>query len=170
MDPQPSSEKPEKQSIGGDLIIPVAALLFTLYYFSTILNSPWTAQVSAFFIGTILILLVVIFFVKSAFAVKSGEADLRLDRLVEPRSFMPKRLALVALTIAYVYLIQWGGFTLTSFAFLSLAMLLLSGGRNKRFIFVLSAVLALTGYLIFILAFETRFPDGPFELLMERVL
>ena len=101
---------------------------------------------------------------------KAGEANLRLDPLVEPRSFLPKRLALVALTIAYVYLIQWGGFTLTSLAFLSLAMLLLSGGRNKRLIFVLSTVLALTGYLLFILAFETRFPEGPFELLMEQVL
>ena len=170
MDPPPNSEKPEKQAIGGDLVIPVAGLLFTLYYFSTIINSPWTAQVSAFLIGAILILLIVIFFVKSALAVRAGEADLRLDHLVEPRSFLPKRLILLALTIAYVYLIQWGGFTLTSFAFLSLAMLLLSGGRNKRLIFVLSAVLALTGYLLFILAFETRFPEGPFELLMEQVL
>jgi hypothetical protein len=170
MDPRPSSDKPKKQSIGGDLVIPVAGLLFTLYYFSTIMDSPWTAQVSAFFIGAILILLIIIFFVKSAFAVRAGEADLRLDLLVEPRSFMAKRLILLALTIAYVYLIQWGGFTLTSFAFLNLAMLLLSGGRNKRLILALSAVLALTGYLLFILAFETRFPEGPFELLMKQVL
>ena len=170
MNPPPNSKKPEKQAIGGDLIIPVAALLFTLYYFSTIINSPWTAQVSAFLIGGILILLIVIFFVRTVLAVKSGEANLRFDRLVEPRPLLPKRLALVALTIAYVYLIQWGGFTLTSFAFLSLAMLLLSGGRNKRLIFVLSTVLSLTGYLLFILAFETRFPEGPFELLMEQVL
>jgi hypothetical protein len=170
MDQRPDSEKPEKQAIGGDLVIPVAGLLFTLYYFSTIINSPWTAQVSAFLIGAILILLIVIFFVKSALAVRAGEADLRLDHLVEPRSFLPKRLILLALTIAYAFLIQWGGFTLTSFAFLSLAMLLLSGGRNKRLIFVLAAVLALTGYLLFILAFETRFPEGPFELLMEQVL
>jgi len=170
MDQQPDSEKPEKQTIGGDLIIPVAALLFTLYYFSTIINSPWTAQVSAFLIGAILIFLIVILFVRSALAVRSGEANLRFDSLVEPRPLLPKRLALVALTIAYVYVIQWGGFTLTSFAFLSLAMLLLSGGRNKRLIFVLSIVLALTGYLLFILAFETRFPEGPFERLMEQVL
>jgi hypothetical protein len=170
MDQQPGSEKPEKQSIGSDLVIPVAGLLFTLYYFSTIIDSPWTAQVSAFFIGTVLIFLIVIFFVKSALAVRAGEADLRLDHLVEPRSFLSKRLILVAMTIAYVYLIQWGGFTLTSFAFLSLAMLLLSDGRNKRLIFVLAAVLALTGYLLFILAFETRFAEGPFELLIEQVL
>jgi hypothetical protein len=126
--------------------------------------------VSAFFIGAVLILLIVIFFVKSALAVRAGEADLRLVHLVEPRSFLSKRLILVAMTIAYVHLIQWGGFTLTSFVFLSLAMLLLSGGRNKRLIFVLAAVLALTGYLLFILAFETRFADGPFELLVEQVL
>jgi hypothetical protein len=49
-------------------------------------------------------------------------------------------------------------------------MLLLSGGRNKRFILILSGGLALGGYLLFILAFDTRFPDGPFEQLMERIL
>ena len=87
MDPPPSSEKPEKQALGADLVIPVAGLLFTLYYFSTIINSPWTAQVSAFLIGGILLLLIVIFFVRSALAVKSGEANLRFDPLVEPRSF-----------------------------------------------------------------------------------
>jgi RsiW-degrading membrane proteinase PrsW (M82 family) len=54
----------EKKQIGGELVIPVAALIFTLYYFSTIYNSPWTAQVSAFFIGAILLLLIAIFLVK----------------------------------------------------------------------------------------------------------
>ena len=45
------SDEPEKKSIGGDLVIPGAAVILTLYYFSTILESPWTAQVSAFFVG-----------------------------------------------------------------------------------------------------------------------
>ena len=170
MDPPPSSDKPEKKAIGGELIIPVAGILFTLYYFSTIINSPWTAQVSAFFVGAVLIFLIAIFFIKSALAVKHGEADLRMDSLLSPRSFIPKRLALLGLTLGFIVLVEWGGFTLTVFAFLTLAMLLLTGGRNKRFIVLLCAGLALGGYLLFILAFDTRFPDGPFERLMEQVL
>ena len=163
-------EKTEKKHLGGDLVIPVAALAFTLYYFSTIIDSPWTAQVSAVFIGAILIVLILIFIVKSVVSLRRGDADLGMDSLLNPRSFILKRLALLGLTLGFVVLVDYGGFTLTTFGFLTLAMLLLSGGRDKRFILILSASLALGGYLLFILAFDTRFPDGPFEQLMERIL
>jgi hypothetical protein len=157
----------EKKQIGGELVIPVAALIFTLYYFSTIYNSPWTAQVSAFFIGAILLLLIAIFMVKSAIAWKAGEVGLSLDTLVSPHSFITKRLALLALTVGFIFFVQWAGFTITTFIFLGLAMLLLSGTRRWRLILFLSATLAIGGYLLFILAFDTRFPEGPFEQLME---
>ncbi len=170
MDRQTTSGKPEKKHIGGDLVIPGAALVFTLYYFSTIINSPWTAQVSAFFVGTILIALLIIFFVKSFISIKGGEADLGMESLLAPRSYVPKRLALLGLTLGFIVFVEWGGFTLTTFAFMALAMLLLSEGRNKRFIVILCAIVALGGYLLFILAFDTRFPAGPFELLMKQVL
>ncbi len=163
-------EKTEKKHLGGDLVIPVAALAFTLYYFSTIIDSPWTAQVSAVFIGSILIFLILIFIIKSVVSLRRGDADLGMDSLLNPRSFILKRLALLGLTLGFVFLVDYGGFTLTTFGFLTLAMLLLSGGRNKRFILILSGGLALGGYLLFILAFDTRFPDGPFEQLMERIL
>ncbi len=170
MDHDPTSAKPDKEHIGGDLIIPVAALVFTLYYFSTIIESPWTAQVSAFFIGTILIGLVIIFAVKSVVSMMGGEADLGMESLVAPRSYVPKRLVLLGLTLGYIIFVEWGGFTLTTFAFMALAMLLLNEGRNKRFIVILSGTLALGGYLLFIVAFDRRFPLGPFEQLMKLVL
>ena len=46
-----SLETEKKWQIGGELIIPIAAVIFTLYYFSTIAHSPWTAQVNAFLVG-----------------------------------------------------------------------------------------------------------------------
>lgn len=170
MDHEPNHGPPEKSHVGGDLVIPAAALAFTLYYFSTIIDSPWTAQVSAFFIGAILIGLILIFFAKTVVSLRRGEADLRLDSLVAPWDYLPKRLGLLGLTLAFIYLVEWVGFTLTTFAFLSLAMLLLSGGRNWRRILILCTVLALGGYAVFILAFETRFPAGPFERMMQLVL
>ncbi len=170
MDRQTTSGKPEKKHIGGELVIPGAALVFTLYYFSTIINSPWTAQVSAFFVGTILITLVVVFLFKSGLSVMRGAADLGMHSLTAPRAFLPKRLILFALTFGFIVFVEWGGFTLTTFAFMALAMLLLSEGRNKRLIVILCAIVALGGYLLFILAFDTRFPAGPFEQLMKQVL
>jgi hypothetical protein len=163
-------EKKNKISAGAELIIPVSGVIFTLYYFTTIWNSPWTAQVSAFFIGAVLIFLSLIFMIRIARAFLAGEASFNFDQLLEPRDFIAKRLCLIGLTVAYIFGVQWGGFTLTTFVFLALAMMLLNEGRNKRGILILAAVLALSGWLLFIYAFDTRFPFGPFENLMKGVL
>jgi tripartite tricarboxylate transporter TctB family protein len=166
----PTDDKPKKRHAGGELIIPVSGILFAIYYFSTIIDTPWTAQVSAFFVGAVLIGLIGIFFIKVAVEVVRGDADLRLDAVLAPNDFIPKRLALLALTVGYIVVVHYAGFTLTTFAFLALSMLLLSNGRRKRFILSLSAVLAFAGWALFILAFHTRFPAGPFERLMEGLL
>ena len=163
------AEKPERKSIGGELILPIGAFIFTLYYFYTIIDVPRIAQVSAFFVGTILIVLLMFLAVRIGKEVKAGRADLRLGRLVEPHSFIPARLALLGLTLGFIFFIEWLGFTIIVFLFLVLAMLLLSKGRNKGMIFSVAAVLAIGGYLLFIVAFNTRFPAGPFEQLMEKL-
>ena len=159
----------DRKSIGGELIVPVGALAFTLYYFSTIIESPWTAQVSAFFVGAILIFLVLVFVAKSVLALVRGHATLAFDSVIAPASLVSKRLVLLALTLGYVFVIEWGGFTLTSFVFLFFTMVLLGDGRNKRMALAISASLSICGYLLFILAFETRFPEGPFEQFVKAV-
>ncbi len=160
----------ERKSIGSELIIPVAALFFTLYYFYTIWNAPWTAQVAAFIVGSILILLVVLILIKSVRALSTGEGAFDFSNLIRPKAYVPKRLSLLALTIAYIFIVPSLGFTITTFLFLSIAMLILSDWRKKRFIISLSAILSLGGYLLFIVAFKTRFPAGPFETFMKGFL
>lgn len=159
----------KKRGAGADLLIPGAALIFTVYYFWTIWDSPWTAQVSAFFIGSILILLVAAFIVKTAIALRRRQVHLGFADLLSPREVLPVRLGLLLATVGYVISIRWGGFTLTTGVFLFFAMLILSGGRRKKLIAALSALLALSGYLLFIVAFDTRFPRGPFEQLMNKL-
>jgi ABC-type xylose transport system permease subunit len=156
--------------VGGDLIIPIAAVAFTLYYFSSIISSPWEAQVNAFFVGSILIVLVVVQLVRSGRMLLTGEGDLSLGALLGPTAMLRKRLLLLALTIGYVVVIEWLGFTLTTFLFLTAAMFLLNDGRRPGFIVGLAAALALGGYLLFIVAFQTRFPMGPLEHLLGTVL
>ena len=165
-EPRPSS----RRSIGGELIIPIVAVAFTLYFFTSIIDSPWEAQVNAFFVGSILLGLVVILLIKLGRELVAGAADLRLGALIEPVSVAPKRLLVLLLAIGYVAAIEWLGFTLTTFVFLAAAMLVLNGGRRPGFVLGLAAGLALGGYLLFMIAFQTRFPKGPFEWLMGAVL
>jgi len=172
MSVEPSPGGPGKKSLGPDLIIPVAAILFTLYYFSTIIDSPWTAQVSAFFVGTILLTLSAALLVFTGVRVARGQADLRMGGLLAPTSVAPRRFALFVLTLSYIFFIDWLGFTITTFLFIFLGMLLLSGWEraNKRLILILSIVLSVGGYLLFVVAFKRRFPEGPFEQMFKALI
>ena len=160
----------EPKPVGADLIIPVAAIIFTIYYISTIIGMQWEAQVSAFLVGGILFFLCTIFLIKTFFEVRSGKATLSFEALVNPISVIPKRVMLFGLTLLYIVLVPYGGFTIVTFSFLSLAMLVLSDWQNKRFILGLSATLAIGGYILFIVIFKRRFPEGPFETFVNPIV
>lgn len=155
--------------IGAQLIIPIAAIAFTVYYFSTILDSPWTAQVSAFFIGTILLVLAVAFVVKQIYERQRGRVTFGLGDLVTRADVTSGRAAIFALTLLYIYVIQWGGFTITTFCFLFLSIAILNRGHGLGRAALVSFVMVMAGYFLFIVAFNTRFPHGPFETLMQKV-
>ncbi len=157
-------------SIGGQLVIPLAAVVFTLYYFSTIIDSPWTAQVSAFMIGFVLIALCLVSIIKTGILVARNQADLRMTELFSTQEFFNGRGALFVITFGYVLLINWGGFTITTFCFLFLSMMVLDSGKRKLLTFLVASMMSLCGYALFILAFDTRFPRGPFENMMEALL
>ena len=159
---------PEARAAAGELVIPVLALLFTLYYFYSVHDAPWTAKVSTYLIGVILIGLVLVFL--GLFFRRARLAGWRPSLLIEPRALIAKRLALLGLTIAYIVVLDWGGFTLSTFGFMFLAMWVLGGRRIVHRALLLSALCAVSGYVLFIAIFATRFPAGPFEQLMSNWL
>ena len=163
-------DEDKKRSLGGELIIPAAAIVFSLYYFSTIVDSPWTAQVSAFFVGAVLIALSAAFIIRCAVAVRCGNADLGLGGLFSRADLTSGRLALLVVTLGYILFIEWAGFTITNFVFLFVCMLAINRRRSPGLIAALAATMSLGGYLLFILAFDTRFPRGPFETFMKAML
>ena len=163
------SRDAEPRPIGAQLIIPVAAIVFTVYYFSTILDSPWTAQVSAFFVGTILLALAVAFVGKQLYERWHGRVTFGAGDLVTRTDITSGRAAVFALTLLYIWVIQWGGFTITTFFFLFLSIAILDRARRLGLTALVSFVMVIAGYLLFIVAFNTRFPHGPFEILMQKV-
>jgi tripartite tricarboxylate transporter TctB family protein len=161
---------PERRAIGAELVIPVLAVVFTLYFFTTIWNSPWTAQVSTFLIGGILLLVCGIFFIKCVVLYRWGKADFGMGGLVSLDDLRSGRLGLFLATIGYAVLIERFGFTLTTFAFLFVSMTVLSKGRGIGFNAALAAIISLAGWALFIWAFDTRFPRGWFETFMKAAL
>lgn len=166
---QPDNDKPPR-ALGGELVIPVLAVAFTFYFFSSIWNSPWTAQVSGFLVGGILLLVCGIFFVRCLAQLRSGRATLGFGTLFSMQDITSGRWGLLVTTVGYCLLIDRLGFTLTTFLFLALSMLILSYGKRPGLIIGISAAMSLGGWAVFIWAFETRFPGGWFENTMKTVL
>lgn len=159
-----------RRQIGGELIIPVAALVFTLYYFWSIVDSPWTAQVNAFLVGTILIAVVAIFLISRARLLFAGKVTLGVSNLLAPYDMIGKRLGFIGLTVAYLIIIHWLGFTLTTFLFMWGSMMLLAGGKRPVFHGVIALIMAGVGWGVFIALFEERLPKGPVEHILKGFL
>ncbi len=159
-----------RRQLGGELVIPAMAIAFTLYYFSTIWNSPWTAQVSAFLVGGILLLVCGIFLLRCVLWFVRGEGTLGFSNVVNMDDIRTGRIGLIAATIGFCVFIERLGFTLSTFLFLLVGMTVLAKGRRFGLIVMLSALIALVGWAVFILAFDTRFPRGWFETTMKAVL
>jgi hypothetical protein len=164
-----TQESGEKRQMGGELIIPLLALGFTLYYISTVINSPWTAQLNAFMVGSVLIILVLLFFGYAAREVLQGRATLGASNLFAPYDILPKRLGFISISLGYLILLPWLGFTLTTFLFMAGSMMLLGGARRPVVYVVAAAVMAAIALLVFIVLFQKRLPKGPVEYLLQLV-
>ncbi len=165
-----TDETEKRRHLGGEMLIPVMAVAFTLYYFTTIWNSPWTAQVSAFLVGGILLLVCGIFLFRCIFWLARGEGSLGFGNLINMDDIRTGRIGLFIATIGFCVLIEPLGFTLTTFLFLLISMTVLAKGRRLGLILLLSSLISLIGWAVFILAFDTRFPRGWFETTMQAVL
>ncbi|UCE32762.1 MAG: tripartite tricarboxylate transporter TctB family protein [Burkholderiales bacterium] len=153
-----------------DLIIPVLAFAFTVYYLTTITEVPWIAQASAVFVGTLLFVAIAAYAIRTVARLRAGSERLGFDALFTDLPVQVKRLALLGLTIVYMLLITRLGFTLATFLFLFSGILLLSTVANWRRAALVAACCSVTGYVVFIYFFETRFPKGWFELAVESLV
>lgn len=168
MSDNPSTDpvaKPPKNVL-PDLIIPVMALAFAIYYLTTITEVPWIAQASAVVVSGLLLLAILAFAVRTMVRIKAGSEAISLGGLQVERQVTLKRIGLLVLAVGYVWFIEDLGFTISTVVFLFLAIVLLSSVANWRNAALIATSCALIGYFVFIFIFETRFPKGPVETFM----
>ncbi len=161
--------KTKKQAVGADLVIPVMAVAFTIYYFSSIWGLGWEATANGLAIGTILLLLIGIFLVRTALQLKRSEATLAMEKILKPMESQGRRLGLIAAIIAFIVVLPWLGLTLAIFFFMCATMLVL-GVRKPLALLATALSVAAGGYVGFIVVLNTRFPHGPVENLLARFL
>ena len=152
----------DKAPLGADLIIPALALGFAIYFFWSIADLAWEAKANGVVIGIALIALVVIQVARIALAVAQGRGDLDTGTLWRPRDVLLKRAGMVAVTIAFILLLQVLGLTLALFLSMAAALWLM-GVRKISVILAISFGVAAAAYLLFIAVLDAGFPHGLIE-------
>ncbi len=159
----PDDPKQRPKNVLPDLIIPFLALAFTGYYLTTITEVPWIAQASAVTVSCLLLAAITAYFIRTAYRIKRGSEVIALPGPPRNPGMSLRRAGLFALTVAYVALIDSLGFTLTTSAFIFLGIIVLSSWSNWKTAAIVSLTCSVSGYVVFIYFFETRFPRGPIE-------
>jgi hypothetical protein len=159
---------PQKAPLGADLVIPVFALGFAVYFFWSIADLVWEAKANGVVIGAVLVGLVGLQLGRIAVEVANGRGDLRTDPLWRPREVLFKRVGMVLVTIAFIALLQVLGLTLSLFAAMAAALAIM-GVRRLPILLALSLGVAAAAYLLFIAALDSAFPHGPIEQLLARL-
>ncbi|MEM9030028.1 MAG: tripartite tricarboxylate transporter TctB family protein [Pseudomonadota bacterium] len=161
--PTSGDRTPTPRNVLPDLIIPVMALAFAIYYLTTITEVPWIAQASAVLVSGLLLLAILAFAVRTIIRLRLGTEMISFGAIDFDYRNNMKRVGLLVLTVAYVWFIEDLGFTISTVVFLFLAIVLLSSPWNWKNAALVSISCSLIGYFIFIFVFETRFPKGPVE-------
>lgn len=152
----------DKPALGADLVIPLLALAFAAYFFVSIADLDWEAKANGVIIGTALVALTLAQVVRVALAVARGRASLSMAPLAQPREAWPRRIALVAVAIAFIATIPWLGLTLGLLLHMAVALWFM-GVRRPKALAAISFAVAASAYLLFVAALDSNFPHGPVE-------
>lgn len=151
--------------VGADLIIPVLASLYAIYYVASVWDFPPEAQRSGMFLAALLLGLSALFFLRTVVQHFRGSVEWEFASVLGPREGRARRGGFFLLIVGYLFVVEWGGFTLTTFVFLLFGSML-AGLTPLRKAITFAGLAALGGWVFFIVVLGTRFPRGPFEKLV----
>jgi hypothetical protein len=158
----------KSRPIGADLILPVMGGAYAVYYIISVRDFPFEAQVSGFALAALLCVLVLVFLARVGIGLAQGRYEPGFGDFLGPVESRARRGIFLVLIVANVVAAPYLGFTLTTFVFLFLSFWAV-GVRPIRRALTVAACAALAGWLFFIVILSTRFPEGPFERLMQAV-
>src|SRR3546814_6609644 len=132
MDEKHEDKRHYRKGIGADLILPLMAAAYAVYYLYTVADFPWEAQMMGTFIAIAIWLLVGLMVLRTALKVWRGDAPRRATGFTRPQSKCFLRWAFFGLRALTLLLLPGPGFTLGYMLSLLWGMLLLVWGRWRR--------------------------------------
>jgi len=148
--------------LGADLIIPVLAAGFTLYYLISSFNLVWEARANGTVVGVTLLVLIAIQVARVVIKLRNGTGSLGMGEFSRWTPAQAQRLMLIAALIVFVATIPWLGTTLGLFVVMLAAMWIL-GVRSPTTLLGVAVGVSATVYILFIVTLGARFPAGPIE-------
>ena len=165
----PEPDLPEKRpALGADLVIPLLAAAFTIYFLVTSSSLVWEARANGTVIGVALLVLIAIQVTRVALRVRSDRGSLGLGDLAERSPAQAKRLTLLVILVVFVVTIPWLGTTLGLFLAMVASMWTL-GVRRARTLLGVALAVSATVYVLFIAILQSRLPAGPVEHFLRSV-
>lgn len=161
------TSEPKQRPRLVDLIIPLLAVGYSIYYVASVQNFPFQAQITGLLLGSILGFLCMVLFIRFVWQARHAGVRIGWIELIGDMPIGPRRLVFTGLILVSILAVPWGGFTLTTFLFLVASFMLL-GVRPLIRVLMIAATAAIAGWLFFIVLLGARFPPGPFELLMSN--
>jgi hypothetical protein len=155
----------EKKPLGADLVIPFLALAFATYFLVTTADLEWEAKANGVIIGSMLVLLIAVQLVRIGVELARGRASWSFAPLLHPRDALPKRIGMLAITIAFVATVPWLGLGLGLFIALAAGFAVM-GVKGARRIALISFSIAAVCTLLFTVALDSSLPRGPVENLI----
>ncbi len=164
-----TTDRPPKAALGADLIIPLIGSGLAGYYLLTTAELDWEAKSAGLFVGTVLLFLCAVQFVRTVMALVSGAGSLGLGALVANTRHNRQRLALILLVALFIATISWTGTTLGLFALL-IAGLLVMGVREPLRLLGIAFCTSAVVYFMLIYLLDTRLPRGLIEKAIAAAL
>lgn len=155
----------DKAALGADLIIPLLAAGFTIYFLVDSASLVWEARANGTVIGVTLLVMIMVQVARIFLQVRTGVATLGMGEFGRLSRNQIKRLTIIAILAAFVALVPLLGTTLGLFL-TTLALMAVLGVRQPALLLGVAAAVAGTVYVLFIAILKTQLPAGVTERLL----
>lgn len=150
----------KRPGILPELIIPVGAIAFAIYYLSTVWDLPFQAKVLGLYVAAAIGILGLMLFVRFAREILSGQKSLGFAGFFSDPVSETRRWVVLALTIAFIVLMPTLGFAVSIFAFVFSTVLVIGGMQRLKAAVFTALGMTIIAFLVFIVLVKVRFPTN----------
>lgn len=160
----------KKPGLVPELIIPVGAIVFAIYYLSTVWSLPMQAKVVGIYVSGAIGLLSIILCVRFVREIKSGDKALNWNGFFSNPVDEGRRWGLLIATVLFITLMPVTGFVVTLFSYVFVCVVLVGGRERLLAAIVIALSITVTAFAIFILFVKVRFPQSIVDQFLKALV